>query len=78
MLKLGLIVIMVHPTQSPHACKKVFWHLLSFGLHHKSEPVYIMDLEVGPYMEDGLFSWCGLMIQIPWFDFIFLNQFTKL
>ena len=27
-------------------------------------------------MEDGLFSWSDLMVQLPWSDFL-KNQFTK-
>ena len=38
-------------------------------------PVYTMDHE-SPTMEDGLFPWSDLMVQLPWPDFL-ENQFTK-
>ena len=28
-------------------------------------------------MEDGLFSWSDLMVQLPWYDFFLKTQFTK-
>ena len=58
------------------ACIVRFWYKHSSS---SFAPTLSVSLHHGPWswtMEDGMFPWSDLMVQLPWFDF-FKNEFIK-